>query len=191
MERSDCQPFNSEKVCASLFEDPAKQYEKRYVALNALSSWENWMQWFVAFQDFLRRQGDFDQEWVNALFGLAQRFLNYQVAVIELPQKTSLETVVEVFERINRTGSPLGIFELLTARLWNQGIRLRDLWDKSLVSHPRLPQCPSQERSLSEITLQVIALLRGKECKRKDLILLDSGAFVEDWNQAVHWIEAA
>ena len=150
------------------------------------------MQWFVAFQDYLKSQGDFDQEWVNALLGLAQRFLNYQVAVIELPQKTSLDTVVEVFERINRTGSPLGIFELLTARLWNHGIQLRDLWDKSIASHRWLATVSeSKSDRYPKFTLQVIALLRGKECKRKDLILLDSASFVDDWDTAVDSIETA
>ena len=175
-----------------LFDEPAQQYEKRYVALSALRSWETWMQWFVAFQDFLKSQDDFDQEWVNALLGLAKRFLNYQVAVIELPQTTSLETVVEVFERINRTGSPLGIFELLTARLWNHGIQLRNLWDESLASHPRLAAVSeSKSDRYPRFALQVIALLREKECKRKDLILLDSKSFVEDWNRAVDSIEDA
>ena len=175
-----------------LFDTPVQQYEKRYVALNALRSWENWMQWFVDFQDFLKSQGNFDQEWVNDLLGLAKRFLNYQVAVIELPQKTSLETVVEVFERINRTGSPLGIFELLTARLWNHGIQLRDLWDESIATRPRLAAVSeSKSDRYPKFTLQVIALLRGKECKRKDLILLDSKSFIEDWNRAVDAIEDA
>ena len=180
------------KYVRPLFDDPVQQYEKRYVALNALRSWENWMQWFVAFQDFLKSQGSFDQEWVNALLGLAKRFLNYQVAVIELPQKTPLETVVEVFERINRTGSPLGIFELLTARLWNHGIQLRDLWDESIASRPRLAAVSeSKSDRYPRLILQAIALLRGKECKRRDLILLDSKSFVEDWNRAVDSIEDA
>ena len=178
-------------VC-SLFDDPTHQYENRYVALNALRSWEHWMQWFMAYQEFLKRRGDFDQEWVNALLARAQSFLNYQVAVIELPQRTSLETVVEVFERINRTGSDLGIFELLTARLWNHGIHLRDLWDESVESHPRLAAVSvSKSDRYPKFILQAIALLRGKECKRKDLILLDSQSFVEDWHRAANSIESA
>lgn len=180
------------KYVRPLFDDPVQQYEKRYVALNALQSWKSWLQWFVAFQEFLKNQDDFDQGWVDALMGLAEKFLNYQVAVIELPQKTPLETVVEVFERINRTGSPLGIFELLTARLWNHNIQLRDLWDESIASHPRLAAV-SQSKSdrYPKLILQAIALLRGKECKRKDLILLDSKSFVEDWHRAVHYIDDA
>ncbi len=175
-----------------LFDDPVQQYEKRYVALSALRSWEDWMQWFIAFQDFLKSQNNFDQEWVNALLGLAQRFLNYQVAVIELPQRTPLATVVEVFERINRTGSPLGIFELLTARLWNHGIQLRDLWNQSLASHSRLlAVSESKSDRYPKLILQAIALLRGKECKRRDLILLDSESFEEDWNRAADSIEDA
>ena len=180
------------KYVRPLFEDPASQYEKGYVALNALRSWESWMQWYVAFQDFRKSHGNFDQAWMNSLLRLAERFLNYQVAVIELPQETSLETVAEVFERINRTGSPLGIFELLTARLWNHGIQLRDLWDESITSHQWLASVSeSKSDRYPKFTLQVIALLRGKECKRKDLILLDIESFVGDWHRAVDSIEIA
>ena len=175
-----------------LFDDPAKQYERRYVALNALRSWQQWMKWFMPFHEFLKSQDEFDQEWLDALQGLAERFLNYQVAVIELSQGTSLETVVEVFERINRTGADLGIFELLTARLWNHGIHLRDLWDDSLSSRHQLATASaSKSDRYPKYTLQVIALLRGKECKRRDLILLDSTSFVEDWYKAVDSIEGA
>lgn len=175
-----------------LFDDPAKQYESRYIGLNALRSWASWMQWFMAFQDFLKKRGDFDQQWANALLACAEKFLNYQVAVIELPQKTSMETVVEVFERINRTGTDLGIFELLTARLWNHGIQLRDLWDESVESHPRLAAVSvSKSDRYPKFILQAIALLRERECKRKDLILLDSQSFVEDWHRAAGTVESA
>ena len=146
-----------------LFDDPVQQYEKRHVALNALRSWKDWLQWFFAFQQFLKDRGSFDQEWVNHLQDLAEKFLNYQVAIIELPEKTSLETVVEVFERINRTGSPLGIFELLTARLRNHNIQLRDLWDESIASHPRLAAVSeSKSDRYPRFILQTIALLRGR-----------------------------
>ena len=99
---------------------------------------------------------------------------------------------MEVFERINRTGSPLGIFELLTARLWNHGIHLRDLWDESVASCPRLAAASeSKSDRYPRFILQAIALLRGKECKRRDLILLDNESFLEDWHRAAVSIEDA
>ena len=114
------------------------------------------------------------------------------MAVIELPHDTPLGTVVEVFERINRTGAQLGIFELLTARLRNHGIHLRDLWEESINANPRLASVSEAKSDrYPKFTLQVIALLRGKECKRRDLIVLDGRSFVEDWHRAVESIERA
>jgi hypothetical protein len=36
-------------------------------------------------------------------------FLAFEVALVELPHHTELATIVEIFERINRTGEPLGV----------------------------------------------------------------------------------
>jgi len=47
--------------------------------------------------------------------------MNYQIHIVSLPRDTDLEKIVETFERINRTGEPLSIFELLTARLKKDG----------------------------------------------------------------------
>ena len=180
------------KHVPELFDNAQEQYERRYVALNALQSWKNWMRWSMGLRDFLKDRDALDQQWVDALLNIAERFLNYQVAVIELPHDTSLGTVVEVFERINRTGSPLGIFELLTARLRNHGVHLRDLWEESIASNTRLASVSdSKSDRYPKFVLQVVALLRGKECKRRDLIVLDSSSFAEDWRRAVKSIERA
>ena len=180
------------KSVPELFNQPDRQYRDGCMALSALRSWEAWMDWHSGYRDYLAEAGRVDQGRLHQLTASAKRFLNFQVAVITLPQSTPLATVVEVFERINRTGAPLGVFELLTARLWGDGIALRDLWDDAIEEHSRLAAVsdPKSER-YPTFTLQVIALLRGKECKRKDLILLEGASFEQDWNRATDAIEAA
>ena len=42
-----------------------------------------------------------------------------------------------------------------------------------------------------KFSLQLMALLRGKECKRKDLILLDPEGFESDWEVASHYLNEA
>lgn len=51
----------------------------------------------------------------NEIITLANGFLNRQIHMVSLSRDTDLEKIVETFERINRTGEPLSIFELLTA----------------------------------------------------------------------------
>ena len=180
------------KSVPPLFDRRELQYAEGCIALSALRSWEAWMDWYNGYRDYLARANEVDERRLKQLMASARQFLNFQVAVITLPQSTPLPTVVEVFERINRTGQRLGVFELLTARLWGDGIALRDLWDAAIEQHPRLATVsdPKSER-YPTFTLQVVALLRGKECKRKDLILLKGASFEQDWNRATNAIEAA
>ena len=180
------------KLVDSLFNNPKLQYQEGCIALSALRSWEAWTAWRDGYRDYLKSMGKPDDPRLNLLMEPASRFLNFQVAVITMSRSTPLPTVVEVFERINRTGAQLGVFDLLTARLWGDGIALRDLWNEALERNVRLRSAsdPKSDR-FQRFTLQVIALLRGKECKRKELILLEGESFREDWNQATDAMESA
>ncbi|MDE0073454.1 MAG: DUF4268 domain-containing protein [Gammaproteobacteria bacterium] len=181
-----------QKSVPALFDQPDRQYRESCMALSALRSWEAWMDWHSGYRDYLTKTDRLDKQRLDQLTASAKRFLNFQVAVISLPQSTPLPMVVEVFERINRTGERLGVFELLTARLWGDGIALRDLWDNAIEEHARLAAVSDlKSERYPTFALQVLALLRGKECKRKDLILLDGASFEEDWHRATGAIEAA
>lgn len=180
------------KSVPKVFGTPVLQYKEGLLALGALRSWQTWMHWYMGYKEYLDDANQLDQRALKRLADLAERFLNFQVAVITMAQSTPLPTVVEVFERINRTGAPLGVFELLTARLWRDDIALRDLWDEALQQHPKVAaaSAPKSER-YPKFALQVVALLRGKECKRKELILLEGESFREHWRRALRAMEAA
>ena len=175
-----------------LFKTPEMQYREGLLALSALRSWQTWMHWYMGYKEYLEDANQLDEPALTRLSELAERFLNFQVAVITMAQSTPLPTVVEVFERINRTGAPLGVFDLLTARLWRDDIALRDLWDEALQQHSRVAaaSAPKSER-YPKFALQVVALLRGKECKRKELILLEGKSFREHWCIALCAMEGA
>ena len=169
------------KKTEEFFTDPQTQYENDIVSFAALRDWETWTRWYDGYRDFHRAQGTFDETRTEQLSTLARQFLTFQAALVELPQGTSLEMVVEIFERINRTGEPLSVFELLTARLWKYDINLRDLWEETRERHAFIDDMATEKSErYPKFTLQVIALLRGAECKRKNLILLDGNGFRED-----------
>jgi len=122
---------------------------------------------------------------LNKIIDLANDFLNREIHIVTLPRNTDLNKIVETFERINRTGQPLSIFELLTARLFKYGIRLRDILEESKN------KCQFLKDVQPEAVLKVMSLIRGKEPKRKNLLELEPENFEEDWKIACESLERA
>jgi len=119
------------------------------------------------------------------IYRIANEFLNREIYTIELPRDTTPERIVETFERINRTGKPLTAFELLTARLYKNGIKLRDLLSEAKKKYLFL-------RSIEpDLITKVVAILRGKEPKRKFILELDPANFPQDWERACKALEDA
>lgn len=116
---------------------------------------------------------------------LANDFMNRQVNIVSLPRNADLEKIVETFQRINRTGEPLSTFELVTARLYKNDIRLRELLDKAKGLYT------FTESVDPDYILRVIALIRGKEPKRKNILELEPVGFAADWDRACEAIETA
>lgn len=127
---------------------------------------------------------------LEAFFDKIQEFA---IPVIILPQDTSDEDIVNTFERINRTGTRLGIFELAVARYHPRGIKLNELKQE-------IKNSPILEILDAESVLKVMALLQGREPKSKNLIgLLDTqkspsdnqAVFYTQWKTAVTFLERA
>jgi hypothetical protein len=64
-----------------------------------------------------------------------ERLQKFMVPVISLAPETSEEDIVNIFERINRTGVSLSLFDLAVAKLYRNGIRLRELWETARENH--------------------------------------------------------
>src|ERR1019366_3592543 len=60
---------------------------------------------------------------------------SYQFPVTTLSSKTLTEAVCTIFETLNRTGIKLSVFELICARAFAEGHRLRDSWYQALEGH--------------------------------------------------------
>jgi len=67
------------------------------------------------------------QKQFAALVQLINKFNTYDIQMVHLDRGTPLDRVVETFERINKTGEPLAVTDLLVARLYRDGVKLRDL----------------------------------------------------------------
>jgi hypothetical protein len=121
----------------------------------------------------------------ESIINLANDFMKREVHSISLKSGTDPERIVETFERINRTGEPLSIFELLTAKLYKHNVKLRDLFNEAKKDYTFV------KIMAPEFILKVIALLREEETKRKNLLELKPDNFEQDWKRACEALKAA
>ena len=116
----------------------------------------------------------------SEIYDLIDNFLKRIIHIINLPKETNLEKIVETFERINRTGTPLSVFELLTAKLYLDKINLRDLLEEANEKFDI-----EEKINKPESILRTISLIRDEEPKRKNILNLQPFNFESDWWKAV------
>jgi hypothetical protein len=128
---------------------------------------------------------------------LLQSVLDYEVAVVTLPYDTPDDEIVSTFERINRLGTRLDIFDLAVARYYPLGIRLNELKKKL--------EAGSNSKEFLEYLdpdaiLKEMALAKGMEPKNKNLLgLVDvkgerskaQAEFYSRWEAAVQYLQKA
>jgi len=114
------------------------------------------------------------------------------VPVVSLSSEAGEDNIVNIFERINRTGISLSLFDLAEARLYlklkDAGLRgLRRLLEDFAQAHPDIA-----EVTKPEFLLKMIALFRGKEPRKGNLLDvlddLEAHAFHSLWSEAVEAI---
>ncbi len=110
---------------------------------------------------------------------------NYKFPVVLLSDRTPADAVCTIFETLNRTGVKLSVFDLLAARFWPDGVKLRDMWRKAQEEAPIIQDYLIDPYYI----LQIIALLRSDgapSCKRKDVLSLSAEQVKESWNHAIN-----
>jgi len=115
---------------------------------------------------------------------------NYKFPVVLLSDRTPADAVCTIFETLNRTGVKLSVYDLLAARFWPEGVKLRDMWKKALEDAPIIEDYLIDPYYI----LQVIALLRTESapsCKRKDVLHSTAEQVRETWDRAVDGLERA
>lgn len=104
----------------------------------------------------------------------------YQFPVTTLSERTPTEAVCTIFETLNRTGIKLSVFELICARAFAEGHRLRERWQQSLTEHAVLKEFGIDPYYL----LQAIALRVGKKPQRGIVAALEVSTLVDHWDAA-------
>lgn len=107
---------------------------------------------------------------------------DYKFPVVTLAETTSTDALCTIFETLNRTGVKLTVFELLTARFWPKGVKLRELWEDAQESYPIIVEYEIDPYYL----LQSIVLCSGRtRCSRSDVLNLTADEINEWWPAVV------
>jgi hypothetical protein len=91
---------------------------------------------------------------------------SYGFPVVQLASSTPLEAVCKIFETLNKTGEPLGAFDLLTAKFYPRGVNIRERWDEAKRTYAVLDQFDVDSYDL----LQAISLRANNSAQRADIL---------------------
>ena len=174
-------------------DDYAIQIEKDFIPFTIFRSKDSFDDWRYGMEDYAKESEETTVDDVRAFDRQTRVFRNYGIPIIEMKAGTSPATVVQTFERINTQGLELGIFDILTARLYPEGVQLRNLWSEALSGNPNIKEYAdsTDEKRLRKHLLKTLALYRDNECKDESVGDLSGVGFEADWDTTVTMVNRA
>ena len=210
----------------NLVSDHEEQYRRHYFPLSTIGQ-QDWAlyKWFDGYEKYWESENARYTDAGNATKAaeaaqittgaeafrehIMDVYNHYQVTYIELDRDIEIDKVCDIFQKINSTGQPLDIFDLLNAILRPKEVHLRHLWEEA---SDRVSFVAA--RRMNIYVLQVMSILaQAGLCSPKYLYYLvpgqrrklrqsdgtheyrvhvkDTDDFNERWNVAVEAIEAS
>ena len=122
----------------------------------------------------------FSEEELERIDQYSTAFKTYEFSTVVL-RKEDVDSAIEVFTRINTGGQTLTLFEIMSAKTYDeaQGFDMQVKWEEFIKELKDI----KYESVSSSIALTLIALLlsRTKECKRKTILSLEKQSFIDNW----------
>lgn len=164
-----------------------KLKQEKFLPLTFLADESNfWRLWYGEFRRL------FDENEAQKIENYLKNILDYQIYALIIPPNATPENVAILFERINRTGIQLSIFDLLTARLY-KFINLRTEWENAFNEKHWLKQIASNDIKNTKIPyyiIQGIVLSKDMSIKARDIIKINETVLNETtWKLAVDILE--
>jgi hypothetical protein len=115
-------------------------------------------------------------------------FSTYDFSIVTL-RKNDIESAIEVFTRINTGGKVLTLFEIMSAKTYDEAANF-DMQARWEQFQKRLNDSKYENISPSVI-LQILSLIisESKECKRKTILGLEKADILTQWDAAISAIE--
>ena len=113
-----------------------------------------------------------------------ETFTSYDFSTVVL-RKEDIDSAIEVFTRINTGGQTLTLFEIMSAKTYDeeQKFDMQDRFQKLLKEL----EVSKYETISSTVILNVLGLIlsKNKECKRKVVLQLDKQSIIDIWDDVI------
>ncbi len=113
-----------------------------------------------------------------------ETFTSYDFSTVVL-RKEDIDSAIEVFTRINTGGQTLTLFEIMSAKTYDeeQKFDMQDRFQKLLKEL----EVSKYETISSTVIINVLGLIlsKNKECKRKVVLQLDKQSIIDIWDDVI------
>jgi hypothetical protein len=113
-----------------------------------------------------------------------ETFTSYDFSTVVL-RKEDIDSAIEVFTRINTGGQTLTLFEIMSAKTYDEEQKF-DMQDRFQNLLKEL-EVSKYETISSTVILNVLGLIlsKNKECKRKVVLQLDKQSIIDIWDDVI------
>lgn len=126
----------------------------------------------------------FDDSDLQKIDTYSTAFKTYEFSTVVL-RKEDIDSAIEVFTRINTGGQTLTLFEIMSAKTYDepQQFDMQVKWDSFIKELKEI----KYEGISSSVVLSLLALLlsRTRECKRKTILALPKQRIIEQWDAVI------
>ncbi len=134
--------------------------------------------------DAMELRNHFSEDEVRLIHDYNKAFENYDFSTVIL-RKEDIESAIEVFTRINTGGKTLTLFEIMSAKTYDekQKFDMQSKWE-GVVEKLRKS---NYETISSTVILYLLALVLSptRECKRKTMLSIDKQLIIDGWDDVV------
>ena len=147
---------------------------------------------FISVRDLLSAEftalAGFPKCYHNKMQSYKRILEGYNFSVIIVPE-AEIDVATEIFTRINVTGQPLSVFEIMVAKTYSAE-RNFDLRERTSVLMEELAEVGYG--TIPDIAiLQAVSAVMVKECSKKEILKLDKERFIDAWPKAAEAVMAA
>jgi hypothetical protein len=126
----------------------------------------------------------FSEEELETIDAYSTAFKTYEFSTVVL-RKEDIDSAIEVFTRINTGGQTLTLFEIMSAKTYDepQKFDMQVKWDEFIKELRKI----RYEGVSSSVVLSLLGLLlsRTKECKRKTILSMDKQTVIDSWDGVI------
>ena len=153
----------------------SEESDKIHISLNEILNFND---------NLLEIKEKYSDEHFKKIHYYSQSFSTYDFSTIVL-RKEDIDSAIEVFTRINTGGQTLTLFEIMSAKTYDEKQKF-DMEDKFQKLIEELAESKYNSIS-SSVILNTISLIlsKNKECKRKTILQLEKQRIIDTWDDVI------